>query len=596
VVIGLPVGYGVSAPPSKPKVAFYNGVPASQETFDLGGREVDASQYAEELFEDIEPIRVDSREEAIVKVRDGEALGALVVPEDITQQLQNATELPGIAEPPTLEVFYNADNPLKRRYVEQTVKARLADANLALSGEVTKVAADALDVLLEGGPFVLPTGRIDVLGLRRAKAVLEGAQRALPARDPQRGGARGGHRVRRRGDHVAELRQPVLGAIAAPIKVDTTEVSGGRGTLEGFAVAAAATIALMFVAVLLGAGMLALEREEHAFGRLVRGLVRPLALLVEKVPLGALCAFVVGAACSGSWRSSNRAPRPRAAVARGARARGGRLRGARGGGGRAHARRPRRVAAELPAVAADRGARARARAARSATSPSTHPRRLGGVPVQADALARWTRGSTRRAGLGLAARCTSRCSRWPTWRSRGSPCDASARDEPDRPPPAPRARRHRDPPRSRAGTSSALLALRLSNRDFMAVYEADRSDAFFTRAGQAREIALDTEAWATGAGYAFAIVDRDHDDRLTGRIALSNVVRGPWQNATMGYWVDLAANGRGHATDAVWLVCKFAFEHGGLHRVQPAIMPRNTRSRRVVEKVASATRAPRCAT
>ena len=135
------------------------------------------------------------------------------------------------------------------------------------------------------------------------------------------------------------------------------------------------------------------------------------------------------------------------------------------------------------------------------------------------------------------------------------------------------------------GDLEALLALRLSNRDFMAAYEADRSDAFFTRAGQAREIALDTEAWAAGAGYALAIVDRRAGDRLVGRVALSNVVRGPWQNATMGYWVDLAANGRGHATDAVYLTCQFAFEHAGLHRVQPAIMPRNARSRRVVEKV-----------
>ena len=129
-----------------------------------------------------------------------------------------------------------------------------------------------------------------------------------------------------------------------------------------------------------------------------------------------------------------------------------------------------------------------------------------------------------------------------------------------------------------------LLALRLSNRAFMAPYEADRADAFFTRAGQAREIALDTEAWAAGAGYAFAVVAADDDDRVIGRIALSNVVRGPWQNATMGYWVDQAANGRGHATDAVLLLCRFAFEHAGLHRVQPAIMPRNARSRRVVTK------------
>ena len=47
----------------------------------------------------------------------------------------------------------------------------------------------------------------------------------------------------------------------------------------------------MFVTVLLAAGMLALEREEHAFGRLVRGLVSRLGLLVEKIGLAALCAF-----------------------------------------------------------------------------------------------------------------------------------------------------------------------------------------------------------------------------------------------------------------------------------------------------------------
>lgn len=299
VVIGLPVGYGISAPPSKPKIAFYNGVPASSNTFDLGGRKVDASKYADDLFKDIDPIRVKSREAAIQKVKDGEALGALVVPADITEQLQNATQLPGIAQPPTLEVYYNADNPLKRRYVEQTVNARLADANLALSGEVTKVAANALKVLLDGGPFALPTGTIDVLGLKRAKVALEAVQRGLPAKDPQRAAIGQVIAFAEVAIKSLDFANPVLGAIAAPIKVDTTEVSGGKGTLGGFAVAAAATIALMFVAVLLGAGMLALEREEYAFGRLIRGLVRPTTLLVEKVLLGALAAFVVGAGLLG---------------------------------------------------------------------------------------------------------------------------------------------------------------------------------------------------------------------------------------------------------------------------------------------------------
>jgi ABC-type multidrug transport system permease subunit len=293
VVIGLPVGYGISAPPAKPKLAFYNGVPASANQVDLGGRKVDASKYAGQLFDSVDPIRVSSRAEAIAKVKSGEALGALVVPKEITQQLENATRLPGLSVPPTLEVFYNAENPLKRRYVEQTVKARLADANLALSKQVTTVATDAVKVILDGGPFTLPTGRIDVLGLKRAKTVLEGAQAGLPADDPQRAALQQVIGFADVAISSLNFAGPVLGAISAPIKVDVEEVSGGSSTLQGFAVAAAATIALMFVAVLLGAGMLALEREEHAFGRLVRGLVSQTTLLVEKVLLGALCALVV---------------------------------------------------------------------------------------------------------------------------------------------------------------------------------------------------------------------------------------------------------------------------------------------------------------
>ncbi len=66
------------------------------------------------------------------------------------------------------------------------------------------------------------------------------------------------------------------------------------GAHDSFAIAVSVTVSLMFVCVLLAAGMLALEREEHAFGRLVRGLVSRLALVGEKVVLAALCAFALG--------------------------------------------------------------------------------------------------------------------------------------------------------------------------------------------------------------------------------------------------------------------------------------------------------------
>jgi ribosomal-protein-alanine N-acetyltransferase len=135
-----------------------------------------------------------------------------------------------------------------------------------------------------------------------------------------------------------------------------------------------------------------------------------------------------------------------------------------------------------------------------------------------------------------------------------------------------------------AGDLPALVEARIRNREFLTEWEPTRDESFYTPAGQARELALDDAAWRTATGFPFAILDASQRDRLIGRVALANVVRGVWLNATLGYWVSEDAGSRGHATRAVRLALGFAFDIAGLHRVQPAIMPRNVRSRRVIEK------------
>jgi ribosomal-protein-alanine N-acetyltransferase len=130
----------------------------------------------------------------------------------------------------------------------------------------------------------------------------------------------------------------------------------------------------------------------------------------------------------------------------------------------------------------------------------------------------------------------------------------------------------------------ALVEARIRNREFLTEWEPTREESFFTPAGQARELALDDAAWRTATGFPFAVLDASDGDRLIGRVALANIVRGVWQNATLGYWISFDAGSKGHATTAVGLVLRVAFEVAGLHRIQPAIMPRNARSLRVVEK------------
>jgi ABC-2 type transport system permease protein len=299
VVVSLVAGAALSSGPSKPRVAFANLVPSDESEVALGGRRVDASKYAQRLFDKVEPIRVKTREEAIAKVRSGEALGALVVPADVTQKLQGTLGLTGSGRP-TVEVYYNAENPLKRQYVEDTIESTLSDANQAISAEVLREAARYINVIVAGGEVGLPiVGKVDILGLRRSRAIIEAALASLPEDAPERQTLEQVSRFARLAADNLDLSKPILASISAPVQVKTTVVSGSSSTFSAFAAEAAVIASMMFVALLLAAGMLALEREENAFGRLVRGLVSRTALVTEKVGLAALAAFVLTAVMLG---------------------------------------------------------------------------------------------------------------------------------------------------------------------------------------------------------------------------------------------------------------------------------------------------------
>ena len=85
-----------------------------------------------------------------------------------------------------------------------------------------------------------------------------------------------------------------------------------------------------------------------------------------------------------------------------------------------------------------------------------------------------------------------------------------------------------------------------------------------------------------GSGYGFGIFV---GGRFCGEINLNSIQRGPFQNAYIGYWMDEAMAGNSYTPEAVAVLCRFAFEDLGLHRVQISIIPRNAASRRVVEKL-----------
>jgi ribosomal-protein-alanine N-acetyltransferase len=85
-----------------------------------------------------------------------------------------------------------------------------------------------------------------------------------------------------------------------------------------------------------------------------------------------------------------------------------------------------------------------------------------------------------------------------------------------------------------------------------------------------------------GTGFGFGIFV---EGRFGGEITLSSIQRGPFQNGSIGYWIDEELAGSGLIPEAVVVVLEFAFQTLRLHRIEVAIIPRNEASRRVVEKL-----------
>jgi [ribosomal protein S5]-alanine N-acetyltransferase len=132
-----------------------------------------------------------------------------------------------------------------------------------------------------------------------------------------------------------------------------------------------------------------------------------------------------------------------------------------------------------------------------------------------------------------------------------------------------------------ADDAPALLAFMKENRAFLEQWEPVREKGFFTLDAQLADIEASKADAAADHRHAFGIF---LDSELVGRIALSQIFRGIFQNAYLGYSIAERWNGQGLATEAVGVVMRFAFDDLALHRVQAAVMPRNISSIRVLEK------------
>jgi ribosomal-protein-alanine N-acetyltransferase len=132
--------------------------------------------------------------------------------------------------------------------------------------------------------------------------------------------------------------------------------------------------------------------------------------------------------------------------------------------------------------------------------------------------------------------------------------------------------------------AGAKLDLNVRNRSFFEPYLGTRTEDFYTMEYQRSSLEAGLASKEKDEGY-FLGVFLNESDELIGIVSLTEVVRGSLQSCWLGYYLDQAQNGRGYTTEAVRLVIDYAFQVLKLHRIEAGVMPHNSASIRVIEKI-----------
>jgi ABC-2 type transport system permease protein len=273
-LVGLVAGYSSS----RPRVAFVDedGLPAK---LVVGTHTFDVRKTIDAVAGNVDLVHV-SHDAAQRELADGKVVAVITVPPGFVSTLQQ------LVVSPTLELGVTTGGTAGR--VRQQVQALVYQLNLKLQRAYIQADIQYVRLILHGGPGAFGGRHFDVLGLDGTETELRAMPQSARVKTIE-------HFVRDARLALAET-DDALHATAEPIRL-VEEPQRGRSALVSAQVQSYAFgITITFLSLVLAAGALAAERDENVLGRLIRGLVRPVALVGSKVLLAALISTVLGLA------------------------------------------------------------------------------------------------------------------------------------------------------------------------------------------------------------------------------------------------------------------------------------------------------------
>ena len=134
--------------------------------------------------------------------------------------------------------------------------------------------------------------------------------------------------------------------------------------------------------------------------------------------------------------------------------------------------------------------------------------------------------------------------------------------------------------------TAAVCDFHLRNRAHFAPWDPPTGESFFTEAFQAERLQQAAEAFQANTGYRYWLALHEAPERIVGSIHFSQVARGAFHSAMLGYALDASLQGRGLMVEALRAGLEEMFSPAvNLHRVQANHRPENRRSAATLQRL-----------
>lgn len=130
-----------------------------------------------------------------------------------------------------------------------------------------------------------------------------------------------------------------------------------------------------------------------------------------------------------------------------------------------------------------------------------------------------------------------------------------------------------------------VLDFYLRDKALFECFEPDRPEQFYTVKFQKQILTFEYNMSVQGTLFRFYVYEKSNPNRIVGTISFHHILRGFSSSCEIGYKFSSEVHHRGYATEALSKVLEVIFFDLQLHRVQAWVLPNNTPSIRLLERV-----------